>query len=158
MSVLNMIRKVRRVFIIFLYAVLSLVTFVAIITRYFPDIPSLHGTMEISRYSLIWLIFLVCSINIRNREDLSVNYFIKKMNKPLEKFFLLLDDIIISLFILILIIYGYKMALANMVQVSPSLNFPMTYVYAAIPVGGIFMLIENIINIVERIKMMNKNK
>ena len=43
-----------------------------------------------------------------------------------------------------LIWFGSQVTLLNMEQQSTSLEFPMGYVYAAIPIGGVLMLFETL--------------
>ena len=47
-------------------------------------------------------------------------------------------------FELVLIWFGSKVTMLNMEQQSTSLEFPMGYVYVAIPIGGLLMLYETL--------------
>jgi len=144
MKLLKLYRKMIHFFVCFFYSILLITTFLGVIFRYVPWLHSIYWSMEVSRYSMIWLFFLVCSVNIRCQSNIRVEFFLKKIKNLYRKYLLLISDILVILFILILLFYGYKVALDNMSQISPSLNYPMTYVYAAIPVGTLFMLIEKI--------------
>jgi TRAP-type C4-dicarboxylate transport system permease small subunit len=57
----------------------------------------------------------------------------------------LISFALVATFLLILLVYGVRIASENMVQYSPALEWKMGIVYLCIPIGALLMLIETVL-------------
>lgn len=124
-----------------LLAVLSITIFVQVIFRYFFSLP-LAWSEEISRYSFIWLTMIAAPICVRLRANLSMGALTPRLP---ERGALMLDagiSLLIVVFSAVLVIWGTAILGIVKNQTSPAIGLPMYGVYAAVPVGGLLMIIE----------------
>jgi TRAP-type C4-dicarboxylate transport system permease small subunit len=107
-------------------------------------------TEEFVRFSLVWLAMISIAYVVGKQKHLSVSMLNDKLTGN-NKF--ILEVIIQCLFLLfagvVMIFGGIKGVSITMAQISPSLSIPMGYVYLAVPVSGIIMLIYSILNLIE---------
>lgn len=110
-------------------------------------------TEEFVRFALVWLSLLAAAYVVGKQEHLNVSLLSDKLEGK-NKF--ILDMIIQTLFLLfatVIMIYGgIKGVTITIGQISPSLGISMGYVYLAVPVSGVIMLVYSILNLYDRIK------
>lgn len=118
--------------------------FVSTAIRAVPGWGGLFWAEEIIRYACIWMVFLCSGLTIRYgihfRVDLLLNLLPKRVAVGLGMFAVA----VMIWFEVVLIWFGTKVTILNMDQQSTSLEFPMGYVYVAIPIGGALMLFETL--------------
>ena len=125
-----------------LLAILSITIFVQVIFRYFFSLP-LAWSEEISRYSFIWLTMIAAPICVRLRANLSMGALTPRLP---ERGALALDagiSLLILIFSAVLVVWGTAILGIVKNQTSPAIGLPMYWVYAAMPVGGLLMMIES---------------
>ncbi|TCK98587.1 TRAP-type C4-dicarboxylate transport system permease small subunit [Natranaerovirga hydrolytica] len=107
-------------------------------------------TEEFVRFSLVWLAMISTAYVVGDQKHLSVSLLSDKLTGR-NKF--ILEVVIQGLFLLfagvVMIFGGIKGVSLTMSQISPSLSIPMGYVYLAVPVSGVIMLIYSILNLIE---------
>ena len=149
------IRKTTEIVIIILFAVLVAVVFYQVVARYiFNDPPS--WTEELARYCQVWIILLTSSICIRKGSHLAVDYFSHSLSVGVKKNINIVMSSLIVLYILIVIIFGWKLMVVGQYQLSPALQIKMSFVYVIFPLSGVLMLLEAVLKttdlIIERKK------
>jgi TRAP-type C4-dicarboxylate transport system permease small subunit len=115
--------------------------FLQVLSRYLFSSPA-EWTEELSRYALVWTTFLGASIAVRNYSHLGVDFFVGFVPEKLNKIIAFLINLIIIIILFVVIYQGYLIVEVVSGQRSFSLGFSMGYVYAAVPVGALLMLIE----------------
>jgi TRAP-type C4-dicarboxylate transport system permease small subunit len=124
-----------------LMAILATVVFVAVITRYFFNLP-LAWSEEVSRYSFIWATFLGAVICLREGTHLSVDLLVQRLS-PLHRRRLEIVGGMLTASLLGVVLYsGIQVTQVTHAQASPALGLPMSIVYSAVPVGAALMLLE----------------
>lgn len=127
-------------------AVMVAASFIGVVARYLgryiPGLPPVFWGEEVTRYTAQWMIYLVSGLAIRRGVHLGVDIFIAWLPKPLRLTVQLFSHALIVFLLLVLLRYGVEMTVLNMQQLSSALEIPMGYIYAAIPVGAVLMLIE----------------
>ena len=133
----------------FLFAVATLIAFAQVIFRYIFN-SSLFWAEELIRYLFIWMFFLGAAEASRIGTHVGMDYVISKFGRGTKRVLHTLIDAI-TLFLFSFIIYlGTKLAIINMDQVSPALEIPMGFIFLAIPVGTMLMLIFTLRNTYRR--------
>ncbi|MGI6180901.1 MAG: TRAP transporter small permease [Agathobaculum sp.] len=143
--VLNGMRKCVEIIIMLLYAILCISTLIGVASRLIPGFEAVSWSMEVSRYSMIYMVMLTNSIAIRERDEIIFEYVYKRLPVKLQYFASVIGDLIILMFLVVMFRFGLEVAVDNMVQISPALGLPITYAYAAMPVGAVVMIIEKLI-------------
>ena len=118
--------------------------FVSTALRAFSDWGGLYWAEEIIRYACIWMVFLCSGLTIRYGIHFRVDILLGLLPRRAAVGLGLFSVAVMIWFEAVLIWFGTKVTVLNMEQQSTSLEFPMGYVYAAIPIGGALMLFETL--------------
>lgn len=122
------------------FSALILSVFLAVSDRFMFHI-GFFWTEELARFLFVWLGFLTAAIMVHRRGHFAVPYFVDKLLGERSKQVL---DIIISCMMLalmvVLVIYGVKLAEFAKLQISPALRIPMRYVYYSVPVSMLMIV------------------
>jgi C4-dicarboxylate transporter DctQ subunit len=96
---------------------------------------------------MIWTGFVGFGVAYRKKELISVKVFIDILPANLLRMALFISDVLCSIFLIVAVIYGIKLCLMNMNQLSPASRIPVSVIYAAIPLGCtlyLFFVVESI--------------
>lgn len=112
----------------------------------------IYWAEEVSRYTSIWVVFIAAGLGVRFWIHLNVDLFTvmlpDSVQRPLMVFCLLLT----MAFQGVLIWFGTLLTISNHAQQSASLQMPMSFAYAAIPVGALIMFCETARLIVREVR------
>ncbi len=114
------------------------------ILRGVPGWGGLYWAEEIIRYACIWMVFLCSGLTIRYGIHFRVDLLLTLLPHRAAVGFGLFAVACMIWFEAVLLWFGSLVAIMNMEQQSTSLEFPMGYVYIAIPIGGALMLFETV--------------
>lgn len=117
-------------------------TFTSAMMRFIPGVGGIFWAEEVTRYVSIWVVFLAAGIGMRFGIHLSVDMVALAVPEKMRRVMFIFAYLMAIVFQGILVYYGTQLALSNYAQQSASLRLPMTYAYAAIPVGSLLMLCE----------------
>jgi TRAP-type C4-dicarboxylate transport system permease small subunit len=118
--------------------------FLSTALRAMPGSGGLYWSEEIIRYACIWTVFLCSGLTIRYGIHFRVDMLLSRLPRRAAVGLGLFAVAVMIWFELVLIWFGSKVTMLNMEQQSTSLEFPMGYVYVAIPIGGLLMLFETL--------------
>lgn len=111
-------------------------------------------TEELARMLLIWVSLLGASVAFIRKSHLGVDYFVNKLNEQWRNIGQIVIYLLVAVFAGIVLVYGgcslVTSALKNS-QPTPALNIEMGYIYLAVPISGIFIIIFSIETIIEMI-------
>lgn len=99
-------------------------------------------TEEASRFLMIWMVLLGMSVVTRNRENLCVEFLVIKLPVFLQRIIKFINEVLVMVFLYILVVEGFKMAVNAKVQIVPSLGITMFYPLLCIPIGGMLTMIQ----------------
>ena len=102
-------------------------------------IDPLSWTDEAMRYAMIWVAFLAGSALVFRQEHMALNLIDALKSRALIWVLRAFVLVMIFAFAMLLVIYGWPLALRNAAQLSPSAQVPLVWAYLAIPVGGVLM-------------------
>jgi TRAP-type C4-dicarboxylate transport system permease small subunit len=128
------LERVLKIALAVLLTAMTIIVVVGIAARYILLV-SIPWTEELSRYLMIWTGFVGFGVAYRKKELISVKLFVDRLPPHLLRIAFLVSDIACSLFLIIVVVYGIKLCVMNVYQVSPALRVSMAIIYAAIPLG-----------------------
>ena len=147
--------KVLLAAVVLLLAAMTLVVVLGILARYV-FLVSIPWTEELSRYLMIWTSFFAFGVAYRRGELILVRLLIDRLPPKLIRLAAFVSNLLCSFFLVLVIVYGWRLCLANSSQVSPAARIPMSFIYSAIPVGCTICLLficESMINYLKRNRM-----
>lgn len=119
-------------------------TFLSTAIRFIPGQGGIYWAEEVSRYVSIWVVFLAAGLGVRFWIHLNVDLFVAMLSGPVQRAMMVFCLVLMLVFQGVLIWFGTSLALSNHAQQSASLQIPMSYAYAAIPIGAIIMFGETL--------------
>ena len=146
----DVIIKVTKYITIVAFALMVVASTAQILFRFVLQLP-LDWTEELSRYMFVWSTMLGISVFTRKREHSSVDILAIYLPEKFHGSLYLLIDALCLIFYIVMIVGGATMSKVAMSAVAPATNIPMGFVYLAVPVSGIIMLLITIENIIKDI-------
>lgn len=108
---------------------------------------SLSFAEELIRYLEIWIVFLGASLCVKDNSHPVVSMFTDYFLKENQFFIRLFANMAVFVVGVVMIVIGCQFAMANINQLSPSMRISIAWVYSAIPVSGLFIVIQTMGNI-----------
>lgn len=130
----RILTKFEDIVTVFCFIAMTVVTLLGVAFR---DIKPLIWAEEVSRYFMIWGIFIGLSIVTRKKAQLGIDILVSVVPEKLQKALNYISHIvlIITYIILFIISINFVMGAAKTGQLTPITRIPYTYVYLALPVG-----------------------
>ena len=108
---------------------------------------------QIPKYAMIWMGFLGASVGISRNRHIGFDILVSRLPSMISKIIIFAGRIIILFFLVMMTIYGVSFAFAvGFSSKAPMLPIPMFYLFLAVPVGGVFMILQTIIRLVLDVK------
>jgi len=104
----------------------------------------LSWSEEASRYLFVWISFMGAAAGVRYQVHLGIDLMEKILPAGSYRIAVIIVNLIIQIFLLVIIYWGFKILGVIQFQESPSMHISMRYPYMAVPVGAIFMLINSL--------------
>jgi len=131
-----------------------------VFTRYVLNNAS-EWTEELATFLMIWVALLGGAVALNRGSHLGIDYFMSKLSPRKRLYTEVFVFVCIFLFSLLVMTIGGIALVANTFesgQVSPALNLKRGYVYLAVPISGLFLVLYSVIGFVERITELIKGK
>lgn len=109
------------------------------------------GTEEISRYSFIWLGFIGGAVCAQRWSNAWISILHDLLKGGWKKWHAVILDVAVILCACVLLIQGIKCVGITSRQLSSMLRIPMCYVYAAIPVGAVGIIVGTLQRLVNHL-------
>lgn len=104
----------------------------------------LSWSEEAGRYLFVWISFMGAAAGVRYQVHLGIDLLQKFLAERPYRIVVVLVNLIIQIFLLVIIYWGFKILGIIKFQESASMHISMLYPYLAVPVGSIFMLINSL--------------
>ncbi len=128
---------------------MTLLILVQVFFRYVVD-QSISWSEEAARYMMIWMGCLGAVVALRQGRHIGVRVLVEHLPaKSYDKYIVPLVQIVMAAFLAILMWQGVEMAVFNYDQLSPALEIPMLFPYAAVPVGALMMILDILADMLE---------
>ena len=102
---------------------------------------SLIFTEELSRYLMVWIVFLGSALAVRDEAHIRINVVVKRLNPKLKKVAHLFAYGLVLLFLVIVAEEGFRILPGQLRQMCITIDVSMFYFYLAIPVGAVLMIV-----------------
>ncbi len=127
-------------------AALVLVVLWGVATRFVLADPS-QWTEETARLLMIWLTMIGAAVADYRREHLGVDYVVAKFDPTAQRLVMVVAELCVVAFAAAAMVYGGGLLMTRLLdvgQVTPALGIRMGWVYAAIPIGGLAIVLAGI--------------
>ena len=104
----------------------------------------LSWSEEAGRYLFVWISFIGAAAGVRYQVHLGIDLMDKLLPPKAYRWVVVLVNLIIQIFLLMIIYWGFKILGVIQFQESASMHISMRYPYMAVPVGSIFMFINSV--------------
>lgn len=124
----------------FLGAFLSALIFYNVISRYVFHL-DLAWSAELATILLVWATLLGGASGTRHSCHIVVHEFVNLMPPKLRWYIEIYIHVASIIFVLFMTYYGYSLAVSSMAIDTMALGWPVGTGYAAVPIGGVCMLV-----------------
>ncbi|WP_282148241.1 TRAP transporter small permease [Algibacter lectus] len=134
--------RIMEIILVFIFGLLVIDVLSQVFSRYVLN-TSFAFTEELARFSLIWLSILGAAYLSGKREHLSMDFLYQKFSGKTKKKALIFIEICILLFALVvMVIGGFNLVYTtlHLGQLSGTLRIPLGYIYAILPISGLFIM------------------
>ncbi len=121
---------------------------VEVVLRYLFGL-SLIFTEELSRYLMVWIVFLGSAIAIRDGSHIKITVLVKHFSHKTQQVLSLIAYTLTAFFLVIISVEGIKILPQQLYQMCITMNISLFYFYLAIPIGSVLMIIFLLPYIVE---------
>lgn len=104
----------------------------------------LSWSEEAGRYLFVWISFMGAAAGVRYQVHLGIDLLDKILSPQQYKWVVVVMNLIIQIFLLVIIYWGFTILGVIKFQESPSMHISMRYPYMAVPVGAVFMFINSV--------------
>lgn len=139
-SIFDQIERIIVVLIVIAFMTMVISLSYQIISRYIFDKGN-AWTEELTRYTFVWLVMLSSSVALRRSKHMKVDFTNRTLSKTINDVKFWISNILVIIFLSVLTFYGLQLVSLTQRQLSSGMQIPMSYIYLAIPVGGILMLL-----------------
>jgi len=105
------------------------------------------GTMELVRYTMIWVSLLGASAAFGSEEHICIEALRNALSKQSWFWISISGNVLLCVFLVAMATGGVEITLRNWHQTSLGMQIPMFFPYLAIPIGALFMLLYVLVNI-----------
>lgn len=124
---------------------MTVVLFSQVVSRYIFN-AGLAWSEELSRFLMIWMVFMGASVVAKERTQISVTA-LEEFIPHIKKILTIFQKIIVIIFMVLIIRIAMETLGIAKMQTSPNMGIAMHLVYFVIPLSAIFMIIHLVIEI-----------
>jgi C4-dicarboxylate transporter DctQ subunit len=147
-TISNVLEKILNVFIVFLILVMTVLMFAQVVGR-FALRSGIFWAEELSRFSMITMVYLGAGVACKYREHISVTILDEFLKGTARKIYRIIISAISIAFLLIVARIGFYILPIISQQRSANLQITMNLVYIMVPIGSCIMIFYSILGILE---------
>ncbi|MBT8364739.1 MAG: TRAP transporter small permease [Deltaproteobacteria bacterium] len=102
---------------------------------------SMIFTEELSRYLMVWIVFLGSALAIRDGSHIRIQILLNRLGPRMQQIVKLAAYALIIVFLIFITVEGLKILPRQLQQMCITIDISLFYFYLAIPVGSILMII-----------------
>lgn len=138
--ILRLLLGAAKISVIAISVVMIVVTLAQVIFRYLIKSP-LPWSEELARYCFVWIVFLGGAIGLSRGVHLGVDLLVSRLPERLRTSLDVLTNAMIATFAGAVTWASLPVISMNMLQRSPALGVPMAWIYLAIPVSMVLIIL-----------------
>ena len=116
-------------------------TFIQVVARYLFE-SSLVFSEELSRYLFVWTVFLGLPVVAKRGGHMAVTALSGRLKGAAARAMSIAAYLVGIAFMATMIVQGVEMVQRTSQQLSPAMEISMSWVYLAIPIGCLFMMLQ----------------
>jgi TRAP-type C4-dicarboxylate transport system permease small subunit len=121
-------------------AVVFLVTFAQVIQRYVFQM-AMPWSTDVIRIFFVYSVFLGMAVGVLKKAHLNIDVVVHALPEAVRAKLDIVSNVIVTVFLASVFWYSFRFITANADQYTPYLMFPMSYVYAIIPLCVSVMIV-----------------
>lgn len=118
-----------------------IISFLQVIFRYIVN-NSLSWSEEACRYLFVCTVFLGSALAVLKNKHIGVDILARILPESIEKYFSILMNLVVVVYLIFLSYISLELALKNMNQLSPAMQIHLGIIYIIMPIGSIAMAIN----------------
>jgi TRAP-type C4-dicarboxylate transport system permease small subunit len=126
-----------------LMVVLSIDLFLGVFSRYVM-VRTFTWYDEIARGCFVWLTFLGAAVGVKRHAHFRLHIVVDRLSPRLRQATVLLFPLVVIIFAGVLIQQGLVFLELGKFQQTPVMGLPKTWIYVAIPIGGVLMILYSL--------------
>ena len=142
-KVSHTVNRIVRFILVIMLSVMIIVVLFGVLNRFLLKLP-FSWTEEVSRFLMIWICMLGSTIAVKNGSHVAVSYFVSKFREDSRQKIAFINHLLIIAFLIIPSLYGIKLCISQVGQLSPALRISMFYPFISVPLGCIIMILHEL--------------
>ncbi len=129
--------------VISMFAALVCVVLWGVVSRFVLSEPS-RWTEELATFLLTWVALLGAAVGLSRKQHLGVDYLVNQLHPEARMFLQVMVQCLVVAFACSAMVYGGTMLVTETLhagQLTPALGIRMGFVYLAMPISGLFMVL-----------------
>ncbi len=122
----------------FLFALIIVLVFMAAALRFMGI--SIAWSIEISQLFFGWITFLGADLALRKKEHIGIDVIVKLFSEKIQTGIYLLHYLVISIFLLVVIYYGFQLTFNNWARSFHTINLSYSFATMSVPIGSALMV------------------
>jgi len=127
-------------------AVMAGAVFVQVVLRFLGR-SGIDGLEEVPRYLFVWLVMIGAAAAMWRNEHTILDYFLNLFSPRIRAFVIAFTNAVSIVLFIYLIKLSFTLVPNAQFQTSPGLRLPLGYVFAAIPIGAVLIILPMLRNI-----------
>lgn len=111
--------------------------------RYVVSSP-LTWSEELARYLFVWITFLGIAVAIRKKAHVAIDLLVDHLPNAQQKIVRIINTVMVIVLGVVIVYGGVQLMNIGQVQRSATLLLPMSLVFSAIPVSGVFIVLFSV--------------
>ncbi len=140
-AIYSILQKIIRVMLCMLLISMVLIVFANVISRYYLN-AALAWSEEVTRFMLIWMVFLGAVLAYVNDEHLGLDVLVRSLPRRLQLGVAVLADMLIMFAVWLLIHGAFILTVGSWEWEAPATSVPYGYIYTIVPVCGTILLLQ----------------
>ena len=143
------LRRAVSAIVVVLFSVMLIAVLAQVAGRYFFKF-SIAQAAEIATFCQIWLVLLGAGVALARGQHVAIDVLPSQLPLPLARLALIAIALVSAAFLAVLAYGTLPLIKLGQFQTSPALQMPMKYMYACLPVGAGYMVLELVLSVVQR--------
>jgi TRAP-type transport system small permease protein len=139
--VYSILQKTIRFMLCVLLICMVVIVFANVICRYYLD-AALAWSEEVTRFMLVWMVFLGAILAYVNDEHLGLDLLVKSLPRTPRLSVAILGDLLIMYAVWLLIRGGSMLTVGSWEWEAPATSVPYGYIYLIVPVCGTILFLQ----------------
>lgn len=112
---------------------------------------SLYFSEELARYAFVWAVFMASAVCLRRGMHAAIGMIVNWLPAGVRRVALVAAGICNVVFFTLVLIKGAELTMEVREQLSTAMEVSMSYAYAAIPAGGLLLLLYSVEELIGRL-------